>query len=210
MAKILVGDDHPVVRKGIKQILMEDKNISLVGEARSPNEVMEMVKKQHWDAVILDITMPGRGGLEVTKELKRGYPNLPILILSIHPEEQYGLRAIKAGAAGYMTKESAPEELVQALRRILGGGKYLSRNLAEMIAFGVHRNSTKPLHEFLSDREYQVMQMIATGQTVSDIADKLALSVKTVSTYRSRVIQKLKVKTTAEIVRYALENKLVT
>lgn len=210
MAKILVGDDHPVVRKGIKQILIEDKNISFIGEACSPNEVMEMVKKQHWDAVILDITMPGRGGLEVTKELKREYPNLPILILSIHSEEQYGVRAIKAGAAGYMTKESAPEELVKALRRILGGGKYLSAKLTDMIAFGVQQNSTKPLHALLSDREYQVMQMIATGQTVSDIADKLALSVKTVSTYRSRIIQKLKVKTTAEIVRYALENKLVT
>ena len=204
MAKILVGDDHPVVRKGIKQILIEDKNISFIGEACSPNEVMEMVKKQHWDAVILDITMPGRGGLEVTKELKREYPNLPILILSIHSEEQYGVRAIKAGAAGYMTKESAPEELVKALRRILGGGKYLSAKLTDMIAFGVQQNSTKPLHALLSDREYQVMQMIATGQTVSDIADK------TVSTYLSRIIQKLKVKTTAEIVRYALENKLVT
>ncbi|HEY4673195.1 MAG TPA: response regulator transcription factor, partial [Nitrososphaerales archaeon] len=195
MIKILIADDHAVVRRGLKQILAEEPNMAVFGEACNAQEVLKNVREQDWDIVILDITMPDRSGLDVLKELKRERPKLPVLILSIHPEEQYAVRVLKAGAAGYMTKESAPEELVKAIRKVLRGGKYISPSLAEKLAFDLETDSEKPLHETLSDREYQVMCMIASGKTVKEIAKKLYLSVKTISTHRARILGKMKMKT---------------
>jgi len=209
MLKILIADDHPIVRKGLRQILSEESDIGEVGEAQNSQEVLELVRKKSWDIVVLDITMPGRGGLDVLKELKELHPKLPILILSMHPEDQYAVRALKAGASGYMTKESAQDELVKAIRKILQGGKYVSPTLAEKLAFNLEVRTEKPLHETLSDREYQVMLMIASGKTVSRIAEELALSAKTIDTYRTRILEKMKMKTNAELMKYAIRNKLV-
>ena len=209
MLKILIADDHPIVRKGLRQILSEESDIGEVGEAQNSQEVLELVRKKSWDIVVLDITMPGRGGLDVLKELKELHPKLPILILSMHPEDQYAVRALKAGASGYMTKESAQDELVKAIRKILQGGKYVSPSLAEKLAFNLEVRTEKPPHETLSDREYQVMLMIASGKTVSRIAEELALSAKTIDTYRTRILEKMKMKTNAELMKYAIRNKLV-
>jgi len=207
--KILIADDHAVVRRGLKQILAEEPNMAVFGEACNAQEVLKNVREQNWDIVILDITMPDRSGLEVLKELKNIRPKLPVLILSIHPEEQYAVRVLKAGAAGYMTKESAPEELVKAVRKVIRGSKYISPSLAEKLAFDLETDSEKPLHETLSDREYQVMCMIASGKTVKEIAKKLYLSVKTISTHRARILEKMKMKTNAELTHYAIKNRLV-
>jgi len=207
--KILIADDHAVVRRGLKQILAEEPNMAVFGEACNAQEVLKNVREQNWDIVILDITMPDRSGLEVLKELKNIRPKLPVLILSIHPEEQYAVRVLKAGAAGYMTKESAPEELVKAVRKVIRGSKYISPSLAEKLAFDLETDSEKPLHETLSDREYQVMCMIASGKTVKEIAKELYLSVKTISTHRARILGKMKMKTNAELTHYAIKNRLV-
>jgi len=209
MIKILIADDHPIVRKGLKQILSEEIDIGEVGEAQNSQEVLDLVQKQDWDIVVVDITMPGRGGIDVLKELKQLRPKLPVLILSMHPEDQYAVRSLKAGAAGYLTKGSAQEELIKAIRKILQGGKYVSSTLAEKLAFDLEREPEKPLHETLSDREYQVMLMIASGKTISQIAEEMLLSVKTISTYRTRLLEKMKMATNAEITHYAIKNKLV-
>ena len=209
MIKILIADDHAVVRRGLKQILAEEPNMAVFGEACNAQEVLKNVREQNWDIVILDITMPDRSGLEVLKELKNIRPKLPVLILSIHPEEQYAVRVLKAGAAGYMTKESAPEELVKAVRKVIKGSKYIRPSLAEKLAFDLETDSEKPLHEALSNREYQVMCMIASGKTVKEIAKKLYLSVKTISTHRARILEKMKMKTNAELTHYAIKNRLV-
>jgi len=209
MIKILIADDHPIVRQGLKQILSEEPDIEVVGEAQNSQEVLELVRKQHWDIVILDITMPGRGGLDVLKELKHERPKLPVLMLSVHPENQYAVRALKAHASGYLTKDSAPEELVKAIRKILRGGKYISLTLADKLAFDLETETEKPLHDTLSDREYQVMMMIASGKTVSQIAEELSLSVKTIGTYRTRILEKMKLKTNAELTHYVFKNKLI-
>ena len=209
MIKILIADDHPIVRQGLKQILSEEPDIEVVGEAQNSQEVLELVRKQHWDIVILDITMPGRGGLDVLKELKHERPKLPVLMLSVHPEDQYAVRALKAHASGYLTKDSAPEELVKAIRKILRGGKYISSTLAEKLAFDLETETDKPLHETLSDRESQVMLMIASGKTISQIAEELSLSVKTIGTYRTRILEKMKLKTNAELTHYVFKNKLI-
>ena len=208
MLKILIADDHPIVRKGLKQILSEESDMGVFGEAQNSQEVLELVRKQDWDIVILDITMPGRGGIDVLKELKHQYPKLPLLILSMHPEDQYAVRALKAHASGYMTKDSAPEELVKAIRKILRGGKYISSTLAEKLAFDLETETEKPLHETLSDREHQVLLMIASGKTVSKIAEELSLSVKTIDTYRARILEKMKMKTNAELTHYVIKNNL--
>jgi len=209
MIKILIADDHPIVRKGLKQILSEEIDIGEVGEAQNSQEVLDLVQKQDWDIVVVDITMLGRGGIDVLKELKQLRPKLPVLILSMHPEDQYAVRSLKAGAAGYLTKGSAQEELIKAIRKILQGGKYVSSTLAEKLAFDLEREPEKPLHETLSDREYQVMLMIASGKTISQIAEEMLLSVKTISTYRTRLLEKMKMATNAEITHYAIKNKLV-
>ncbi len=209
MLKILIADDHPIVRQGLKQILSEEPDIEVVGEAQNSQEVLEFVRKQDWDIVILDITMPGRGGIDVLKELKHERPKLPVLMLSVHPEDQYAVRALKAHASGYMTKDSAPEELVKAIRKILRGGKYISSTLADKLVFELETENEKPLHETMSDREYQVMIMISSGKTVSQIAEELSLSVKTIGTYRTRILEKMKMKTNAELIHYAIKNGLV-
>ncbi len=207
--KVLIADDHAIVRRGLKLILSEEFSRIIFGEARNGQEVLDHVWKQDWDIVVLDITMPGRSGLEVLRELKQLRPKLPVLILSMHSEDQFGMRVLKAGAAGYMTKENVPEELVKAIRKVLAGGKYISPGLAEQLAFNLEEDSGRPPHEKLSDREYQVMCMIASGRTVKEIAVELALSIKTISTYRTRILEKLKMKSSAELTYYAVKNKLV-
>ncbi len=209
MIKILIADDHPIVRKGLKEILSEHPDMKVLGEAQNSREVLNFVRKEHWDVVVLDITMPGRDGLDVLKELKKKRPRLPVLILSIHPEEQYGVRALKAGASGYLTKESAPDRLVSAIRKILERGKYVSPGLAEKLAFDVEKDPQKLPHERLSDREYQVLGMIASGKTVGQIGGELSLSVKTISTYRSRILSKMGMKTNAELTHYVIRNKII-
>lgn len=207
MLRILIADDHPIVRRGLKQILCDEPDISIVGEAQSADEVLELVRNKHWDAVILDITMPGRGGLDTLEELKRQYPDLPVLMLSMHPEDQYAARAFKAGAAGYMTKESALDELVKAIRKITKGGRYVSEAFAEKLVASMREE--RPAQDSLSAREYQVMLMIASGKTLSQIAAEMMLSIKTISTYRSRILEKMQMKSNAEITHYAIKNGLV-
>jgi two-component system, NarL family, invasion response regulator UvrY len=209
MIKVLVVDDHPIVRQGLKQILSEEPDMAVLGEAQNSQEVLELVHNQDWDIVVLDITMPGRGGLDVLKEVRHERPKLPVLMLSVHPEDQYAVRTLKAGAAGYMTKESAPEELVQAIRKILHGGKYVSSTLAEKLAFHLEAETEKPLHDSLSNREYQVMLMIASGKRTGAIAEEMSLSVKTVSTYRARILEKMGMKGNADLTYYVFKNRLL-
>lgn len=209
MADILIADDHAVVRQGLRQIISNDPGLRVVGEATNGDEVLPMAQKLRPDAVVLDITMPGKNGLEVLTELKRKYPKLPVLILSMHPEDQLAIRLLKAGAAGYVTKESAPEELIGALRRVCGGGKYIGPLLAERLAAYIGEGQSKPPHENLSAREFQVLCMIAQGKTVSQISDDLGLSIKTVSTYRVRILEKMNMKSSAELTSYAIRHNLV-
>ena len=210
MIKVLIADDHTVVRQGLKQILSDDPQLSVVGEAADGNEVLTALETLSVDALVLDITMPGRNGLDVLKEVKRKRPALPVLVLSMHPEDQFAIRILRAGAAGYITKESAPEELVGALRKVCSGGKYVSPQLAERLAVFIGDETTRPPHEKLSDREFEVLRMLALGKTVTEVAEELLLSVKTVSTYRSRVLEKMKMTSNAELTRYALQNELIT
>ena len=209
MIKILIADDHAIVRKGLKQILSETSDMIVAAEAADGRQCLELVWKKDLDLVLLDISMPGRGGLDILKELKCEKPKLPVLILSMYPEEQYAVRALKAGASGYLTKESAPEELIAAIRKVSQGGKYVSSSLAEKLAVYLETDAEKPVHEMLSDREYQVMLMIASGKTVKQIADELSLSVKTISTYRARTLIKMGMKNNAEITYYAIKKALV-
>ena len=210
MISVFIADDHTVVRQGLKQILSSDAQLRVVGEAANGDEVLSLVKSLRVDALVLDISMPGKNGLDVLKELKRTHPTLPVLVLSMHPEDQFAIRILCAGAAGYVTKESAPDELIGALRKVCSGGKYVSPQLAEKLAIFIEQEQSGPLHEQLSDREYQVLRMLALGKTVSEIADELLLSVKTISTYRTRVLEKMKMTTNAELTRYALQNQLVS
>ena len=210
MINVLIADDHTVVRQGLKQILSEDPQLSVVGEAADGNEVLTALETLSVDALVLDITMPGRNGLDVLKEVKRKRPTLPVLVLSMHPEDQFAIRILRAGAAGYITKESAPEELVGALRKVCSGGKYVSPQLAEKLAVFIGDETTRPPHEKLSDREFEVLRMLALGKTVTEVAEELLLSVKTVSTYRSRVLEKMKMTSNADLTRYALQNGLIT
>jgi two-component system, NarL family, invasion response regulator UvrY len=207
--RILIADDHPIFRAGVKEILLKEKDVESIGEADTGHKVLELVRKQRWDVVLLDLTMPGKEGLQVLPELRRDRPELPILVLSAHPEDQLALRLLKLGAAGYLTKDKAPEVLLTAIRKVLRGEKYISESLAEKIALDTVSGATESLHEMLSQREYQVMTMIAAGKTGKEIAKKLFLSVRTVSTYRTRVLEKMKMKTNAELIRYAFQNKLV-
>lgn len=209
MIKILVADDHAIVREGLKQIVADTSDMVVAGEAVDGPEVLALVRKEAWDLILLDISMPGRGGIDILKDLKIEKPKLPVLVLSMYPEEQYAIRALKAGASGYLTKESAPEELIEAIRKVSRGGKYLSATLAESLASQLGTNSEKPLHETLSDREYQVMLMIASGKTVTEIATELSLSVKTISTNRVRILRKMGMKNSAELTYYAIKYGLV-
>ena len=210
MISVLIADDHTVVRQGLKQILSADTQMSVVAEATNGNEVLRALERTRVDVLILDITMPGRNGLDVLKEVKRTYPALPVLVLSMHPEDQFAIRMLRAGAAGYVTKESAPEELVEALRKVCSGGKYVSPQLAERLAVFIEDDNSRAPHERLSDREFEILRMLALGKTVTEVADELLLSVKTVSTYRSRVLEKMKMTTNAELTRYALQSGLIS
>ncbi|MGA7875900.1 MAG: response regulator transcription factor [Desulfoferrobacter sp.] len=209
MLKVLVADDHAIVRQGLKLILTEEFSSLMFGEARNSQELLSQMGKDNWDIVVLDITMPGRSGLDVLKEIKQLYPKTPILVLSMHPEDQFAVRVLKAGAAGYLTKENVPEEMVKAVHKVIGGGKYVSATLAEKLAFDLQTDMERPPHESLSDREYQVMCMIASGKTVKQIAEELVLSIKTISTYRARILEKLNMKNNAEMTHYAVKNGLV-
>ena len=209
MIKILIADDHAIVREGLKRIVAETADMVVADEATNGHEVLDKVSNNEYNVVILDISMPGRGGVDILKQLKGQRPHLPILILSMHPEEQYAVRVLKAGAAGYLTKESAPDELITAIKRVSSGRKYVSSSLAEKLAFDLERDTELPYHETLSDREYQVLCMIASGKRAQEIAEELCLSVKTVSTYRSRILEKMKMKNNAELMRYAIKHGLV-
>jgi two-component system invasion response regulator UvrY len=207
--KILLTDDHAVVRRGLKQILADEFKRATFGEARNAQETLDLIWQEHWDVAVLDITLPGRSGLEVLREIKKAKPRLPVLVLSMHPEGQFAVRVLKRGAAGYMTKESAPEELVGAINRVLAGGRYVSPSLAEKLASYLSTDEQKAPQEKLSDREFQVLRLIASGKTVGDIARELSLSVKTISTYRSRILEKMGMKNNAELMHYAMQHQLV-
>lgn len=207
--RILITDDHAVVRQGLKLILADHFKKAVFGEARNATEALALVWKEKWDVVVLDITMPGRSGLEVLKEIKRSRPKLPVLILSMHPEDQFAVRLFKAGAAGYLTKESAGEELVSAIKKVVAGGRYISPSLAERMASYLTIDVQKAPHERLSDREFLILRMFASGKQVSQIAKELSLSVATVSTYRRRILEKMDMKNNAELTHYALQKELV-
>ena len=209
MIKILIADDHAVVREGLKQIVQETHDIVVNGEAANGHEVLQLMEKDDWDVVLLDINMPGRSGLDVLKQLRAEKPGLPVLMLTMYPEEQYAVRALRAGASGYLTKESVPDELISAIRKVSAGRKYISSSLAEKLAYDLDLDKEAPVHESLSDREYEVLCMIAQGDTVKDIADKLCLSIKTISTYRSRILEKMHMKKNAELMHYAIKHGLV-
>jgi two-component system, NarL family, invasion response regulator UvrY len=209
MIRVCVIDDHAVVREGLKRIIAENPGMAVTAEAADGMEAMRVIQSEPCDVVLLDITMPNRNGLDVLKQIRTDSPRLPVLILSMHAEDQYAVRVLRAGAAGYLTKESAPAKLVQAIRKVVRGGKYVSTSLAEKLVFDLNADSTKAPHEILSDREYQVLCMIASGKTVTMIAVELGLSVKTISTYRVRILEKLNMKNNAELTRYAIKEGLV-
>jgi two-component system invasion response regulator UvrY len=206
--RILIVDDHAVVRDGVKRIF-EEQPAAVFGEAGTAPEALKLATEAIWDAVVLDISLAGRNGLEVLRELKQIRPRLPVLILSMHSEEQYARRAFRAGAAGYITKDSSRAELAKAINRVIEGGRYVSPALAEKLVFDIERATDRPLHEALSDREFEVMCLIASGKTLKEIAELLSLSDKTISTYRTRVLEKMDMKTNAELTHYAIKNGLV-
>ena len=207
--RVLIADDHPVVRHGLKQILASESKLSVVGEAKNGNEALEMARQLDWDVAVVDYSMPGMSGLELLKQFKREHPNRPVLILSMYPEEVHATRVLKAGAAGYLNKASACEELAHAIRKIAGGGKYISPSLAEKMVFELGPDAQKPLHEELSDREYRVMWLLASGKQVKQIAKEMFLSASTISTYRSRIFRKLQLTSNAGLVRYAIKHQLM-
>jgi len=207
--KILIADDHAIVREGLKQIVAEEKDILVAGEAENSGRLMELLEREKWSLVVLDINMPGKSGLEALKDIKQLYPNLPVLILSMFSEDQYGLRAIKAGASGYLKKVSAPTELVTAIRKIVSGGKYINQSLAEKLAEKFESTKKELMHEKLSDREYQIMCNIALGRTAEEIAQELSLSINTVYSYRNRILEKMSMRSNVELTQYAIQNKLI-
>jgi two-component system, NarL family, invasion response regulator UvrY len=210
MIRALVADDHAIVRQGLKQILMDTPDIVVAGEAARGEEVLDQLAAHPIDVVLLDITMPGRSGFEVLQDIRRRHKMLPVLILSAHPEELYGIRALKAGASGYLMKERVPEEIVTAVRKVATGGKYIHASLAETLVGRLDGGYDAPIHHTLSTREYEVMCHIAQGFSMKEIAEKIGLSIKTISTYRSRILEKLKMKTNAQLVHYAIHENLLS
>jgi two-component system, NarL family, invasion response regulator UvrY len=207
--RLLIADDHAVVRQGIRQILTDAPEVQVVAEAATGMEALELMRDADIDLVILDLSMPGLSGLDIVRQMKQDRPLVRILVLSVHPEEQYAVRVMKAGASGYLTKDSAPEELISAVRHIAAGHKYVTATLAERLALELDNASDKLPHQSLSDREYEVMLLVAEGLKVQEIADRLSLSVKTVSTYRTRLLQKMRMRNNADVVRYAVREGLV-
>jgi two-component system invasion response regulator UvrY len=209
MIRVLIADDHAVVRQGLKQILGDTPEMVVAGEATNGQEVLAKVRAEAWDIVVLDISMPDRSGLDILKELQSERPKLPVLVLSMYSEDQFAVRVLKAGARGYLAKDSAPDDLVKAIRKVVSGGTYVSAFLAEKLAFAIGTDSSKLPHETLSDREFQVLRLIAAGKSVKEIAAELYLSVKTVSTYRARLLLKMNLETNAELIHYAIQNRLI-
>ncbi len=209
MIRVLVADDHPIFRQGVRQILAETIDLTVTGEAATSEETLARVRSQPCDVVLLDLSMPGRGGLEVLRDLRREYPALRILVLSMHSEEQFAIRTVQAGADGYLTKDAAPGELVAVIRKLVAGGKHVSARVAEQLVQAVGGNPSRTPHERLSQREFQVLRALAAGRSVGQIADEFALSVKTVSTYRTRLLEKMAMKTNAELIAYAIRHQLV-
>ncbi len=209
MIKVMIADDHSVVRRGIKQILSEETDIQVLGEAENSEEIFAQLYTQDWDVLVLDITMPGKSGLDALIELKQRKPDLKVLILSMHPEEEIAIRALKTGASGYLNKDSVPGELSKAIRKVYSGGKYISSSLAENIFLSMERDENRLPHDDLSEREFQVLCLIASGNTLSQIAIELSLSVKTISTYRTRILEKMDLRTNVELTHYAIKHKLV-
>ena len=207
--KILIADDHPVVRHGLKTMLDADPDLQVVGEARDGDEAFEKAHQVEWDVAVLDYSMPGRGGVELLSDVKHDYPDKPVLILSIYPEDPHGLRALKAGAAGYVTKESAGDELTAAVKKVASGGRYISPTLAEKLAMRLTPEQERPPHERLSDREYRVRWRLASGRTLHQIAEEMRLSPSTVSTYRGRILKKLGLNTNVDLVHYAMKHRLI-
>jgi DNA-binding NarL/FixJ family response regulator len=208
MIRVAIADDHAVVRQGLKQII-QDNGGRIVVEAATGFEALAGIGKQPCDVVVLDVSLPGKSGLDVLRDLKQSQPKLPVLMLSMYPEDQFAVRALRMGASGYITKDSAPEELMAAIRKVISGGKYISPSMAEQLAETLTSDGDGPPHEALSDREYQVLRLIASGKSVSEIAELLALSVKTISTYRTRILEKMRLKNNAELIQYAIRNRLV-
>ena len=209
MIRVLIADDHAIVREGLKQILSDIPDMMVVGEAVDGEEALRKAQTEAWDVLVLDLSMPGRNGFDILKHLNYDRSQQAVLVLSMHAEEMYAVRVLRAGASGYLTKESTPYELVKAIRKVLGGGKYVSASLAEKLALRLDASSEFPLHETLSDREFQVLRMMASGKTITEVARELSLSVKTVSTYRTRILEKLMLKNNAEAIRYAVDHQLV-
>jgi two-component system invasion response regulator UvrY len=210
MIKVLIADDHPVVRKGLKTILRDAPEIKADDEASDGLEVMDCIRKEEYDVLLLDLSMPNLDGLEAIGRIKAEKPELAILVISMNPEEIFGMRALKLGASGYLSKDSAPEQLITAIRRVAAGKVFISQTLAEMLALNVSKGSPQLPHEMLSDREYQIMIMLAKGKSLKQIGSELSLSVKTVSTHRTHILQKLKMENNAQIVTYSLQNKLLS
>ncbi len=207
--RVLVADDHVLFRRGLKMVLEDTPDMVVADEAGTGREALFKAVNNDFDVLLLDISMPERSGFDILKDLKNLKPDLPVLILTMHPEDKYAVRVLKAGASGYLTKKNAPDELVAAIRKVLTGGRYVSPSLAEKIAFELQEGTEKLPHELLSNREYQVMCLIATGKSMSDIAEELSLSINTVSTYRARILEKMRLRNTAELIRYAISNNLV-
>jgi len=208
MIRVLVADDHTIIRDGLKQILADTPDLVVAGEAANGNEALEQVREGTWDVLVLDVSMPGRSGLDLIKQIRKEKPRLPILVFSMHQEEQYAARALRAGASGYLTKEADGTQLVEVIRKVAHGGVYVSSHMAEQIARGLITGKEGALHATLSDREYQIFRKIVAGRMISDIADELCLSVKTVSTHKTRILLKMQMNTTAELIRYAIEHNL--
>ena len=206
---VLIADDHAIVRQGLRLILSETDDLVVAGEAEDGADAMLLARQQHWDVFLLDVTMPNRDGIDTLKQLKKEFPRAPVLILSMHPEEQFAVRALKAGASGYLNKQSAPEQLVTAIRQVAMGKKYVSAAVAQQLANAISDDSDKPPHERITDREYQVLSLIASGKTLTQVAETLNLGVATVSTYRARLLEKMGLRSTAELIRYGLEHGLV-
>ncbi len=210
MIRILIADDHAIVRRGMKQLLLEQYPFARIGEASNVEELIsEITTHKDWDVVVCDMNMPGRSGLDAIMQIKEIAPGLPVLIMSMYPEDQYALRVLKSGAAGYLTKETIHDDIVRAIETVIKGKRYITLSLAEKLAESVNTESAKPLHEVLSDREFDVFKLLASGKTITEIANQLSLSSTTVSTYRSRIMEKMKMKSNAELARYAIESRLI-
>jgi DNA-binding NarL/FixJ family response regulator len=209
MYRILIADDHPLFRRGVKEILEDGFNGATIGEAANVQEMLDRVRQESWDAIVMDITMPGKSGIEALRDLKRARPMLPVIILTMHPEEQYAIRMFKAGANGYVTKATFPVELIQAMKTILSGGRYITPKVADSMVCYLNAPRDQPSHQALSDREFQVLKLLAHGRSISAIAEELAVSITTVSTYRARILEKMQMTTSAELIRYAVEHGLI-